>query len=108
MQASIQRLCEKIINCLSTIKFLKHCQLTSGGHLLLTLNKPVVTNAVIYNVLSKGDQFGKLSEENSQSVLLNPSLFWSSCAGDQENFNLDQLRTLLVCEHTKELLQANG
>lgn len=75
---------------------------------MLTLNKILVTRAVVYDTVIKGDQFGKSNEENSQSVCLNPALFWGSNSRDLENLNLDQLRTLLVCEHAQELLQANG
>ena len=103
-----QSLTEEVINRILKIQFIKHCQLTSGGHLLLTLNKILVTSAVVNDVVKKGDQFGKSTEENSQSVCLNPALFWRSYGRDQENLNLDQLRTLLVCEHAQELLQANG
>ena len=41
-------------------------------------------------------------------MLLNPSILLSSHDGDQDHLNLDQLRTVLICEHTKELLDANG
>lgn len=54
------------------------------------------------------DQFDKSSDKQSLSILLNPSFLWSSLGEEQENLNLDQLRTVLVCEHSKELLQANG
>lgn len=92
---------------MSTIQFVQHCQLTSGGHLLLTLKKSDVTRAVLYNVICKTDQYGKSSGENSQGVLLNPSVLLSSHDWDQDHLNLDHLRTALICEHTKQLLNAN-
>ena len=82
--------------------------MTGGGHLLLNLNKSLVTSSVIYNVMHKVDQFDKSSDKQSLIVLLNPSFLWSSLGEEQENLNLDQLRTILVCEHSKELLQVNG
>jgi len=104
-----QRLSEDIIKCVSTIKLVKNCQLTRNGHLLLSLNKSAVTSAVVYNITSKESQNGKSSEGNAQCILLNPAMFWSCCKEKvQENLNLHQLRTFLVCEHIKELLQANG
>ena len=79
----------------------------SGGHLLLTLKKADVTRAVLHNVISKADQYGKSSGENSQGVLLNASVLSSSHDKDQDHLSLDHLRTALICEHTKQLLIAN-
>ena len=86
---------------------MQHCQLTSGGHLLLTLKKADVTRTVLYNVISKADQYGTSNGETSQSVLLNPSVLLSSHDKDQGHLSLDHLRTALICEHTKQLLNAN-
>ena len=74
----------------------------------MKLNKSLVTSSVIHNVMHQVDQFDKSSDKQSLSILLNPSFLWSSLGEEQENLNLDQLRTVLVCEHSKELLQANG
>ena len=90
------------------IKFIKHCELASNGHLLLKLDKTLVSRAVVKTVVNKGNQFGAVSTENSASVIMNFSLFWTSYGGDQENLNLDQMRTVLVGEHAQKLLQANG
>ena len=79
----------------------------SGDHLLLTLKKADVTRAVLHNVISKADQYGKSSGENSQGVLLNASMLSSSHDKDQDHLSLDHLRTALICEHTKQLLNAN-
>ena len=79
----------------------------SGGHLLLTLKKADVTRAVLHNVMSKGDQYGKSSGENSQDMLLNASVLSSSHDRDHHHLSLDHLRTALICEHTKQLLNAN-
>ena len=79
----------------------------SGGHLLLTLKKADVTKAVLHNVISKADQYGKSSGENSQGVLLNASLLSNSHDKDQGYLSLDHLRTALICEHSKQLLNAN-
>ena len=79
----------------------------SGDHLLLTLKKADVTRAVLHNVISKADQYGKSSGENSQGVLLNASMLSSSHDKDQDYLSLDHLRTALICEHTKQLLNAN-
>ncbi|KAJ7377626.1 DALR anticodon-binding domain-containing protein 3 [Desmophyllum pertusum] len=108
-KAEFQRLCQEIIDCVSTIQFVRHCQLTSGGHVLLTLKRADVTSTVLNNVMSKTDQYGKSSGGlDAQCVLLNPSVLLSSHDGDQDHLNLDQLRTVLICEHSKELLDANG
>ncbi len=96
-----------IIDCISTVQFVKHCQLTSAGHLLLSLKKAEVMRAVLNKVMSETDQYGKSTGENAQSVLLNPSILPRSRDGDEDQLNLDQLRTVLICEHTKELLEAN-
>lgn len=79
----------------------------SGGHLLLTLKKADVSRAVLHNVISNADQYGKSSGENSQGVLLNASVLSSSHDKDQNQLSLDHLRTALICEHTKQLLNAN-
>ena len=90
---------------MSTVEFVKQCQVTSGGHLLLSLNKPDVTSAIFNNVIIKTEQYGKSSGQISQCLLLNPSISLSS--QEEDHLNLDQLRTILICEHTKELLDAN-
>ncbi|KAL9959243.1 hypothetical protein ACROYT_G032550 [Oculina patagonica] len=107
-KVEFQSMCDKIIDCISTVQFVKHCQLTSAGHLLLSLKKAEVMRAVLKNVVSKTDQYGRSTGENAQSVLLNPSILLRSHDGDQDHLNLDQLRTVLICEHTKELLEANS
>lgn len=43
----------------------------SGGYFLLILKKVDVIRVVFYNVISKVDQYGKLSGENFQGVFLN-------------------------------------
>ena len=90
------------------IKFIKHCELASNGHLLLKLDRTSVSRAVVKTVVNKGNQFGAVSAENSASAIMNFSLFWTSYGGDQDNLNLDQMRTVLVGEHAQKLLQANG
>ena len=82
--------------------------MASNGHLLLKLDKTLVSRAVVKTVVNKGNQFGAVSAENSASAMMNFSLFWTSYGGDQRNLNLDQMRTVLVGEHAQKLLQANG
>ena len=94
------------MECISTIQFVQLCQLTSGGHLLLTLKKVDVTRVVLHNVISKADQYGKSIGE-TQDVPLNPSVLLRSHDKDQDHLSLEHLRTALICEHTKELLNAN-
>ena len=79
----------------------------SGGHLLLTLKKADVTRAILHSVISRADQYGKSIGEISQRVLLNASLLSSSHDNDQDHSSLDHLRTALISEHTKQLLNAN-
>lgn len=82
--------------------------MASRGHLLLKLDKAVVSRAVVKTVVNKGNQFGTVSAENSASAMMNFSLFWTSYGRDQENLNLDQMRTVLVGQHAQRLLHANG
>ncbi|XP_074609834.1 DALR anticodon-binding domain-containing protein 3-like isoform X1 [Acropora palmata] len=103
-----QAIVEDILNCLLKIKFIKHCELASNGHLLLKLDRTSVSRAVVKTVVNKGNQFGAVSAENSASAIMNFSLVWTSYGGDQENLNLDQMRTVLVGEHAWKLLQAYG
>ena len=84
--------------------------MASNGHLLLKLNRTSVSRAVVKTVVNKGNQFGAVSAEmcTKKSAIMNFSLFWTSYGGDQDNLNLDQMRTVLVGEHGQKLLQANG
>ena len=52
--------------------------------------------------------FTESPEKQKLALLLNPSLLWSFNSEKQENLSLDQLRTALVTEHSKELLQVSG
>lgn len=98
---------QQVVNRILEIQFIKHCEWTNGGHLLLMLNRIIVTRTIVNKIVSNADQFGKSAGENA-SVLLNPSLSWMSDRVDQKNINLDQLRTLLVCDHAMELLRSTG
>lgn len=91
---------------MSKVQFVRQCCVTSGGNLLLSLNKADVTSAVFNNIIKETDQYGQSSKQIHQCVLLNPSL--SVHVEDEGHLNLDQLRTILICEHIKELLNANG
>ena len=76
---------------------------------MLKLNRSLVSGTVIYNVLNKVDfTFTESPEKPKLTFLLNPSLLWSLNSEEQENLSLDQLRTVLVTEHSKELLQVTG
>ncbi|CAH3157465.1 unnamed protein product [Porites evermanni] len=105
-----QRLCQEITSRLSRLQFFENCCVTSSvGHLLLKLNRSLVSGTVIYNVLNKVDfTFTESPEKQKLTFLLNPSLLWSLNSKEQENLSLDQLRTALVTEHSKELLQVTG
>ena len=75
----------------------------------MKLNRSLVSGTVIYNVLNKVDfTFTESPEKPKLTFLLNPSLLWSLNSEEQENLSLDQLRTVLVYEHSKELLQVTG
>ena len=75
----------------------------------MKLNRSLVSGTVIYNVLNKVDfTFTESPEKPKLTFLLNPSLLWSLNSEEQENLSLDQLRTALVTEHSKELLQVTG
>lgn len=75
----------------------------------MKLNRSLVSGTVIYNVLNKVDfTFTESPEKPKLTFLLNPSLLWSLNSEEQENLSLDQLRTVLVTEHSKELLQVTG
>ena len=95
---------------MSRLQFFENCCVTSSvGHLLLKLNRSLVSGTVIYNVLNKVDfTFTESPEKQKLALLLNPSLLWSFNNEEQENLSLDQLRTALVTEHSKELLQVTG
>lgn len=99
---------QQVVNRILEIQFIKHCEWTTGGHLLLMLNRIIVTRTIVYKIVSSADQFGKSAGENPTSVLSNPSLSLMSNREDQKNINLDQLRTLLACDHAMELLRSTG
>ncbi|XP_022801193.1 DALR anticodon-binding domain-containing protein 3-like isoform X1 [Stylophora pistillata] len=105
-KVEFQSLCQRVIHQVTKVQFVRQCCVTSGGHLLLSLYKSDLTSAVFNNIVKQTDQYGQSSKQTSQSVLLNPSM--SVRVDDEGHLNLDQMRTVLICEHIKELLNANS
>ena len=104
----LQELCKEVIKCVTSIPLVSQCVITDAGHLILNLQRAGVTRDVICNVMTKGDWYGRVTNGSSGNVLLNPVLALESQNHCWESLKLDNLRTFLLCDHSKELFEARG
>ena len=81
------------------------------GSYALKLNRADLFTTVVYDVLQRKDNFGRLQDKHKSRVIINTGFLQDAelaISNNERDVTLSHLRSLLLSMHTAALLEANG